>query len=141
MIRVYFAAPLFNDMERRRNVEESGILEQNGCSVFLPQRDAGQAAQGTERLFLFNSDIRHLTTCDVVFAYVDGRVPDEGMAFEMGYAYALGKPVYIISTDSRDFMAGHMNNMLEQCSNIFSNTLDALHDYIESTEGGDNDEF
>lgn len=113
-MRIYFAAPLFDEMELERNERECRKFELAGHSVYLPQRDAGKAAAGILRGWLFKNDIEALNNCDVVVAYLDGRVPDEGTCFEMGYAYAQGKPVYAVLTDSRSFMDGHLNVMLEQ---------------------------
>lgn len=113
-MRIYFAAPLFDDMELERNERECRKFELAGHEVYLPQRDAGEAAAGTPRDLLFRRDIIALQECDVVVAYLDGRVPDEGTCFEMGFAYALDKPIYAVRTDSRSFMEGHLNVMLEQ---------------------------
>lgn len=113
-MRIYFAAPLFDDMELERNERECRKFELAGHEVYLPQRDAGEAAAGTPRDLLFHRDIMALQECNVVVAYLDGRVPDEGTCFEMGFAYALGKPVYAVLTDRRSFMDDHLNVMLEQ---------------------------
>lgn len=113
-MRIYFAAPLFDEMELERNERECRKFELAGHTVYLPQRDAGEAAAGTPRDQLFANDIEALDLCDIVVAYLDGRVPDDGTCFEMGYAYAQGKLVYAVRTDSRSFMDGHLNVMLEQ---------------------------
>ena len=42
MKKIYFAAPLFNEMELKRNEEYTNLLEQWGYEVYLPQREAGQ---------------------------------------------------------------------------------------------------
>ena len=111
--KIYFAAPLFDDMEFRRNAEECAKLEEAGYEVYLPQRDAGEAAAGTPRDRLFHDDVAHVRECDILVAYIDGRVPDEGTVFEIGMAFALGKPIYMVRSDRRSFMQGHLNVMLE----------------------------
>ena len=45
MKKIYFAAPLFNEMELKRNEEYTNLLEQWGYEVYLPQREAGLSAQ------------------------------------------------------------------------------------------------
>ena len=45
MKRIYFAAPLFNEMELKRNEEYTILLEKWGYEVYLPQREAGLSAQ------------------------------------------------------------------------------------------------
>lgn len=122
--KIYMAGPLFNEMERRRNLEESIVIEAEGYRTYLPQRDGG--VQYLEDLLdeppiyslaeskrLFETDVKNLEESDVLFAYVDGRVPDDGMSFEMGYAYKMGIPIVIIATDSRSFEYGRLNNMLD----------------------------
>ena len=126
MAKVYFAAPLFCEMELRRNVEETAVLEAAGCEVYLPQRDGGEAAKGVDRRYLFDTDVQHLEWCDTVIAYFDGRVPDEGMCFEIGYAYAKGKRIIIVSTDQRSFEEGVQNAMLLYAGTWVSSTQEAL---------------
>lgn len=98
-------------MELRRNREECQKLEASGFSVYLPQRDGGEASKGIDRKYLYEKDISELNDADCVIAYWDGRVPDEGMCFEIGYAVALNKPVIIVSTDQRCFEEGVPNAM------------------------------
>ena len=112
MSRIYFAAPLFCDMELERNVKECALLEEAGHTVYLPQRDGGEASKGIDRAILFNRDVEALEECDIVVAYFDGRVPDEGMCFEIGYGYAREKQIFIVSTDQRSFEDGVPNAML-----------------------------
>ena len=45
MKKIYFAAPLFNEMELKRNEEYTNLFEQWGYEVYLPQREAGLSAQ------------------------------------------------------------------------------------------------
>jgi nucleoside 2-deoxyribosyltransferase len=132
-LNIYFAAPLFDDMELRRNEEECTKWEEAGFNVFLPQRDAGEAAVGADRAGLFISDTQAIEACDMLVAYIDGRVPDEGTVFEIGMAYALHKPIALVRTDRRSFMQGHLNVMLECCGVVFKNTEDAI-DYFKEVE-------
>lgn len=39
--------------------------------------------------------------CDAIFAVVNGNPPDEGVAFELGYAKALNKPTFLFRDDFR----------------------------------------
>lgn len=142
-MRLYFAAPLFDEMERRRNLEECTKLEEAGFTVYLPQRDAGEVAVATagkseevERLIrkqVFQNDIKGIRNAHVVIAYLDGRVPDEGTVFECGYAYALMKPVIYVHTDDRSFMKGHLNVMLEKSGLFYSSTEEAIA-FLEAYE-------
>lgn len=115
---VYLAAPLFNEMELFRNTAVCDALEASGYKVYLPQRDGGEAALGGERHKLFEGDVRALNNCAMVVALIDGAHIDEGTCWEMGYAYAKQLPVVMFRTDSRDFMQGHLNVMIEHCGII-----------------------
>lgn len=122
MKKVYVAAPLFDEMELQRNLEIATALEEMGHQVYLPQRDAGEAAEGANRHNIFNCDKQGVYQCDYLLALLDGRVPDEGTCFEMGMAEAWGTPIIIYITDRRCFMEGHLNVMLEYSA------LEVFHD-------------
>jgi len=126
MAKIYFAAPLFCDMERERNIKECALLEAAGHEVYLPQRDGGEAITGIDRQVLFNRDVEALEWCDTVIAYVDGRVPDEGMCFEIGYGYAKRKAVYMVSTDARSFEEGVPNAMILHAGPWMGSTQEVL---------------
>lgn len=126
MAKVYFAAPLFCEMELRRNIEECAVLEEAGHSVYLPQRDGGEASKGVDRKVLFERDVQALEECDTVVAYFDGRVPDEGMCFEVGYGFAKGKRIIIVSTDQRSFEDGVQNAMLLYAGTWVGSTAEVL---------------
>ena len=114
--KIYYAAPLFNNLEKDSNASNAEVLRSQGYGyeVYLPQ-EAGEAITGkVSRLDLYNTDIEHLNWADVIVADISGRVPDEGTSFEIGYAIAQGKPVILLdNNEARSFMQGHMNVMLE----------------------------
>jgi nucleoside 2-deoxyribosyltransferase len=99
--RVYWAAPLFNEEEREFNASGCAALEKVGYDVFLPQRDAGEVSASADEEEIFWKDVEGLKQCDYVVAVLNGRVPDEGTVFEMGYANAMGKPIFGICSDKR----------------------------------------
>jgi len=45
--------------------------------------------------------VAELSRCDMVVALLDGADVDSGVAFEIGYARGLGKPVLGVRTDYR----------------------------------------
>jgi nucleoside 2-deoxyribosyltransferase len=122
--RLYFAAPLFSEAERRFNSELAARIEAAGFRVFMPQRDAADARAiedpGRRQRAIFELDRDHSLRADVVLAVLDGRVPDEGVCFELGVAYAqrflTGTPKLLVGllTDSRTaFADSRLNLMLE----------------------------
>jgi nucleoside 2-deoxyribosyltransferase len=119
---LYFAAPLFSQAERQFNAETARLLG-SAFDVYLPQEVAGlvavKVAEGidTEEAFraVFKLDLQAIRRCDVVLAVLDGRTVDEGVAFELGFAYSLGIPCIGLQTDSRR-MSPLGNNPMIECS-------------------------
>lgn len=112
-MRIYFAAPLFNEAEQQYNAQVVKLLEDDGHSVFLPQRDG---IEGMDVLInndpevedthdamerVFEIDYAEIQQADLVTALVDGQIPDEGVAVEMGLAYAHDVPIVGLKTDIR----------------------------------------
>jgi len=96
-MKLYFAAPLFCEAERRYNADLAEKVEALGFEVFLPQRDGvvgasetgdgGDAAMRRARV-IFELDLERIKATDIFFYLLDGRVPDEGAAVALGIAYA-----------------------------------------------------
>jgi nucleoside 2-deoxyribosyltransferase/predicted secreted protein len=119
--RIYLAAPLFSEAERIFNASVARLLKTNLFEVYLPQeagddsevRDSGEQ----ERLFIMNKTA--LENSDFVVAVIDGADADSGTAWEMGYAFARGKPVFALRTDFRRIgNSEHVNLMLEKSAQV-----------------------
>ena len=118
-LKLYLAAPLFSKAELDFN-KRLGEQLQLHFDVYLPQEDGGlmvnMIARGmsAERAAhaVFNLDILALKECDLLLIVMDGRAVDEGAAFELGFAHALGKPCYALQTDSRRLLPVGNNPML-----------------------------
>lgn len=131
-----FAAPLFNEMELKRNEEYTNLLEQWGYEVYLPQREAGLSAQilkdeKNDKLEtnkrIFNTDLQGIKNSDILIFFLDGRVPDEGACVELGIAYALGKKCIGYKTDDRNLdFTGDDNLFIEGCMDF-----KVMHNIIE----------
>lgn len=117
--KLYFAAPLFSVAERLDNDRICRELER-WCDVFLPQRDGELVSHLIERglaksdayAVVFNRDLKAIRECDALIIHLDGRTVDEGAAFELGVAYALGKLCVGYHTDSRVLLPYGMNPMI-----------------------------
>lgn len=117
---IYLAAPLFSLAEREFNVRLALILEQE-YSVFLPQRDGELLVElisrGIDQLAakrrVFENDLAAIRRCDIVVAVLDGRTIDEGVAFELGVAFALKKRCIGLQTDPRRLLFGSNNPMID----------------------------
>ena len=95
-MRIYFAAPLFSQAEKMFNTNLTAKLEELGFEVFLPQRDGIEkdvdalTTMPNEELgqTIFEIDKDAVFKADILLFVLDGRVPDEGAAVELGIAYA-----------------------------------------------------
>ena len=131
--KLYLAAPLFNDMERRFNAEVADRL-QEFFDVFLPQRDGGLMVEmikdganpSAAARKVFQIDVGALDWCDVLLIVLDGRAVDEGAAFELGYAYAQGKTCCALQTDVRRLLSFGNNPMIEGAVHELFQSVDEL---------------
>ena len=143
MKKIYFAAPLFNEMELKRNEEYTQLLEKWGYKVYLPQREAGLSAKILENsqtnkletnIKIFNTDLQGIKDCDVLIFFLDGRVPDEGACVELGIAYAMGKKCIGYKTDDRNLdFTGDDNLFIEGCMGFkVMHTKEQLKEELEN---------
>jgi nucleoside 2-deoxyribosyltransferase len=96
--RIYLANPFgFAESGRHALGRIQAELESLDMDVWEPFAGcAGQTPRETGRLCL-----QHIRDSDGVFAVVNGNPPDEGVMIEIGYAFALGKPVFLFRDDIR----------------------------------------
>lgn len=74
----------------------------------------GEGGTKEEKRSIYEADIKALKESDVVVAVLDGMDVDCGVAFEIGYAAALGKPIVGLKTDHRTFsLIENINLILE----------------------------
>lgn len=86
--RVYLAGPFFSMGQRWLVDEARRGLRELGMQVFSPLHDIGRGAAHE----VAPADIAALKGCGSVLALLDGL--DSGTLFEVGYARAIGLPVY-----------------------------------------------
>jgi nucleoside 2-deoxyribosyltransferase len=112
-MRIYFAAPLFCEAETTYNERICGMLEERGHSVFLPQRDGYENLDDLlddpdidsvdeAKNEIFQLDRREILNADLMTAILDGQVPDEGVAVEIGIAHENDIPAIGLKTDQRN---------------------------------------
>lgn len=138
-MKVYIAGPLFSDGEKRFNEQIESIISGCGHQTYLPQRDGGIIAEmpdfvegQTKFQYVFKADLEHLKRCDIFLFLMDGRTPDEGACFAMGYAYAHGKRCVAYKTDVRTCMDGEDNLMLKESVEAVLRDEDSLKKYFLS---------
>ena len=117
--RLYLAAPLFSAAERAFNARVEKIVRPF-FNVFMPQRDGSVFSElvkhGVDPSYaaksVFDRDMRELKSSSVIFAILDGRVIDEGVAFELGVAHTLEIPCITLQTDPRRLQPAGNNPMI-----------------------------
>ncbi len=121
--RIYLAAPLFTQTERRTNRELAALLEREfpGATVILPQdfKVSGKYNDKKNYRVLFRKCLEAVERADAVVAVLDGADADSGTAFEVGYAYARRVPVVGVRTDYRAGQDRGVNVMLSQAAGRF----------------------
>lgn len=145
--KIYIAAPLFCESERWFNEKIDAILRSLGHETYLPQRDGGCYAELPELIdgrpkeqVLYEKDIAALNWCDTLLFLPDGRVPDEGACFELGYAAAQGKDLVAYKTDARAFMMGMDNLMLRMAVSETLRDEEQLREWFSLKERMEQDE-
>lgn len=128
---IYLAGPLFTQAERLWNRRLADLLQRElGCAMILPQDFPvpGGLDEDLHHREIFRLCIDALDACDLVVAILDGPDVDSGTAFEVGYAYARGKPIIGVRTDFRRQQERGTNLMLSRSCHAFVQCVDFHHD-------------
>lgn len=131
---VYVAGPLFDEGERWFIEKVDALVQSCGFDTFLPHRDnPPKTAQNVRQIF--ENDKGGIDRCDVIVANLNGITTDDGTAWELGYAYGLGKYSIGLFTDWRArFPApNEVVNLMMQCSmNELVRTLEELESSLRT---------
>jgi Nucleoside 2-deoxyribosyltransferase len=96
--KIYLASPFFDETQRKNMETVLWKLRSSGYSVFAPYEfvipDSWSISNKKWGKMIFNGDVEEIDKCDIVVAINYGMDSDSGTAWETGYAYAKGKPVY-----------------------------------------------
>src|SRR5660397_277964 len=102
MKTVYLAAPLFSEAECDFNRKLRDEIISAGFKVFLPQEDSNNIKDMKDRQkIIFNKNLKGIENSDILVAVIDGADVDSGTAWEIGFAFAKGKPLLGLRTDFR----------------------------------------
>ena len=113
--KAYVAGPLFDEGERWWMEQVDLTVSAAGFTTFLPHRD-NPSKDEHNVADIFANDRRAIDECDVVVASLNGLTTDDGTAWEVGYAYALGKPIIGLHTDWRRRFDDEVVNLMIECS-------------------------
>jgi len=114
-MKIFLSASFFSDAERNFNKLIARKLRNAGCHVWLAQEHPFiKSPSLEEKKKIYKTDIEALQKSDAIVAILDGIDVDSGVAFELGFATALGKPIVGFKTDTRTFsFIENINLMLE----------------------------
>lgn len=123
-MNIYFASPLFSNMERQYNTYLVKELRQAypDADIFVPQEqmEINDKNAYADSIAIATYDTDALLKSDLMIAVLDGASIDVGVASEIGVAYQAGIPVLGLYTDSRQQGAGNKQK------------INALHEIAES---------
>ena len=134
MRTIYQAGPLFTQAEQTWHKALSARLRDAGHNVIWPgdllTEEQIQNAGANAAAVIFDACRQGIERSTCVVALLDGTQVDDGTAWEIGYAYARGLPIYGIRTDFRhagETRHSTVNSMIEGClTELASNVVDLL---------------
>lgn len=104
--KIYFASPLFTEMEQTYNSAIVTKLRQafsEEVEIYLPQENAAinDKSNYANSIQIAEGDNAHLEKADILIAILDGVTIDAGVASEIGYFYSMNKPIIGVYSDIR----------------------------------------
>ena len=123
--KIYFGAPLFNEMELMYNEYVVGKIREaygDKVDIYLPQENAAinDKSGCAISLAIAEGDNEYLENSDLLIAVLDGVTPDSGLSAELGYFYSKERPILGLYTDTRQGTHGNQKK------------IDALDEIAES---------
>lgn len=122
--RLYLAGPLFSTAERNFNVDLVKILRKKFPSIkFLVPQEQSKQFEGQPDFLekVFHNCISSVYESNALLCILDGSDVDSGTSIEMGYAYALKKPIIGVRTDFRRSEDRGVNLMVSRvCTEMIS---------------------
>ena len=104
-MKIYLAGAFFNFISRSEIELAASILRARGFDVFVPMEhtiDGGEEMSNVDwGAQVFYMDVEAINRCDAVVSIYEGMTSDSGTAWEIGYAFALKKPIVCVHIDKR----------------------------------------
>lgn len=113
-IKVYYGAGLFNEMELTYNKMLAEKIRTNDylkdkIDMYVPQENEAinDKSGYADSLMIAKGDTDMLKETDILIAIMDGQIMDVGLASEIGVAYAMGKSIIGLYSDTRQGTYGN----------------------------------
>lgn len=131
-MRIYFAGPLFTPEDKKINEYFAALLRADkDKQVYLPQeykvKDAEKLPNEDWAQKVYKHDMKMLEHCDMLIAIVrGGKASDDGTAFEIGYAAALGKRIWIYADEREPISLMFLNENIKifESGSLFDEILE-----------------
>ena len=136
--KVYVAGPFFNKIERDRMERLKKHLVNGGnfkdFEFFFPMDSVVAQATALPNYEwarkVFESDKDEILKSDMILAIYDKHYSDSGTSWEIGYAYGLHIPIYLLCTDLKSD-----NSIMTMCA------ADFIYDFEDFLKGADSIDF
>ena len=114
--KIYFGAPLFNEMEQMYNAYVVNKIRKTygeKVEIYLPQENAqiNDKSGFADSIAIAQGDNAYLEDADLLIAVLDGVTPDSGLSAELGYFYSLERPILGLYTDTRQGTHGNQQKI------------------------------
>jgi nucleoside 2-deoxyribosyltransferase len=117
---IYIAGGLFTSSERSYLEKLDKICRLLGFDTYLPHREAGLFRVDTfDAQKIFKEDVAPLNKAKLLVAVIGGPDLESGTAWEIGYAYAHGVPVFCIVDDIRINDPERLNVMISGSTKVY----------------------
>ncbi|AXX64021.1 MAG: nucleoside 2-deoxyribosyltransferase [Lactobacillus sp.] len=131
-MKIYFANALFSQAEINYNAQLAQQIRQLSPDIdlYLPQEngDINDKQAYADSTMIAQADTEQLVHSDLMVAILDGNTIDNGVATEIGVAYAKQIPVIGLYTDTRQQGADNQEK-LQALSQIAENQFHYLNLY------------
>ena len=138
-LKVYIAAPFFNEeqLDVVRKIEL--LLEREGVEYFSPRSEGTLKKMSIEQRKevmgqIFRSNVDHMDWCTHCIAVIDDY--DTGTVWEMGYLYATHKKLITFSACYHDINVMLNESIVAHCI-TYESIIDGLKGIFEDTKTGD----
>lgn len=139
--KIYWAAPLHDEKDQKRNMEYVDKLRSKGYLVYVPQEHGvwedlvkkyGKSEDAV-REHLFKLDLQAMREADMCIACCgdlkDPRGPSEGMLWEMGWMTAAHKNVLLFNENNY-----WRYNLMPQFGSLMFDDFDKLLSFLDEEE-------
>lgn len=122
-MKIYLASPLFTEAEKEQVRKSADALRKNGHEVYVPMEHQIESAWEMPNWEwagkVFEEDVQAIQNCDELWCIYYGLYSDSGTAWECGYAYGIGKPVYLLDRANEEVSLMMVNGAIN-ADNFFN---------------------